>query len=272
MNRHLLQILIWFLAIVVCSNSPAYASPSAAIDAPAYDGGDPSVEAGREALDHWRRYPWYDAEKDALRRVDVAPPKVGFWEWFWGLFPDFNWASGGGSSGTSWGSFLQVLAIVLISIVAILLVYFLVKAFRQQKPFGMDANGDAKKDEQETRARIEALPFPVAADMSNLLEAARHYRQREEYGEAAKYLFSYQLIQLDRYGIIRLTRGKTNRQYLREMGRGHELCSYVERTMWVFEEFFFGDRVIEQLQFETCWSGIERFDKHLVFDANRHGG
>ena len=99
--------------------------------------------------------------------------------------------------------------------------------------------------------------------MSNLLEAARHYYERSEYGEAAKYLFSYQLVQLDRYSVIRLTRGKTNRQYLRELGHGHNLRPLVERTMWVFEEFFFGNRTINRLQFEDCWAGVEHFDAYL---------
>ena len=34
------------------------------------------------------------------------------------------------------------------------------------------------------------------------------------------YLFSHQLVQLDRHQIIRLAKGKTNRQYLREVGPG----------------------------------------------------
>ena len=41
-----------------------------------------SVVAGREAFDRWVwDYPWYDAEKDDLRSVEVAKPWYLVWEW-----------------------------------------------------------------------------------------------------------------------------------------------------------------------------------------------
>ena len=227
---------------------------------------DPAVEAGREALSESGNHPWYDAQQDTLNRIDVKPQEVGFWEWFWNLFPDWNWGSGGGSgvgSGTS--TFFQILAFGLIAIVALVLVFFLVRAFIKQDNFRLPPSaGNAKGDEAEGRRRIEALPFQIAADMSNLLEAARHYYERGEFGEAVKYLFSYQLVQLDRYNMIRMTRGKTNRQYLRELGRGHSLQPHVEETMTAFEDFFFGNRAIRRPRFEACWSRIENFDTHLA--------
>ena len=255
MNRNVPTILLCLLLGQACVNATA----------PAAHAEDPSVEAGREALGHWGRYPWYDAENDALRRIDVAPPEVGFWEWLWELLPDFDWDPGGGLSGSTWGGFMQILAYGLIVVVALVLVYFLVRTFLKHNPLERATFGnDSEKKDPQVRHRIEALPFPIAPDMSNLLEAARHYYERREYGEAAKYLFSYQLVQLDRYSVIRLARGKTNRQYLRELGRGHTLHPHVERTMWVFEEFFFGNRAIKRLQFEACWSGVEHFDTHLA--------
>ena len=53
--------------------------------------------------------------------------------------------------------------------------------------------------------------------MDLLAEARRHY-QAGNYGAAIVYLFSFQLVQLDRRQIIQLAKGKTNRQYLREVG------------------------------------------------------
>ncbi|MBN2293085.1 MAG: hypothetical protein JXM70_11705 [Pirellulales bacterium] len=234
--------------------------------APASD--DPSIEAGREALSGHPAYPWYDAEKDALERIDVKQPEVGFWEWFWDLFPDWNWGGGGGGGrggGGGLSTFLQVLAYGLIVVVALVLVFFLVRTFVRREDFepGRVASG-SKDEEAEGRRRIEALPFKLAPDMSNLLDAARYYRDRGEFGEAVKYLFSYQLVQLDRYHLIRMTRGKTNRQYLRELGRGHNLCPHLEETMKVFEDFFFGNRVIRRPRFEACWSRVSNFDTQLV--------
>ena len=262
MNRNVAIILLCLLLgpLLLGRVNANATAPASTVEDPLAD--DSSVEAGREALDHWGRYPWYDAENDALQRIDVAPPEVGFWEWLWGLLPDFDWAPGGGSTT---GGFMQILAYGLIVVVALVLVYFLVRTFLKHNPLERATFGnDSEKKDPQVRHRIEALPFPIAPDMSNLLEAARHYYERREYGEAAKYLFSYQLVQLDRYSVIRLGRGKTNRQYLRELGRGHALHPHVERTMWVFEEFFFGNRAIKRLQFEACWSGVEHFDTHLA--------
>lgn len=228
---------------------------------------DPAVESARDALSGRPRYPWYDAENDAIERIDVKPPEVGFWDWFWDLFPEWDWDWGGSGSGSGSGlaTFFRVLVFGLIAVVSLVLVFFLVRAFIKQEEFvPAHGTGGSVDDEAEGRRRIEALPFQLAADMSNLLDAARHYRDQGEFGEAVKYLFSYQLVQLDRYHLIRMTRGKTNRQYLRELGRGHNLRTDVEDTMKVFEESFFGNRVIRRPRFEACWSRVENFDSHLA--------
>ena len=36
---------------------------------------DNSVIAGKKALTHTTRFPWYDAESDSLRPVNVRPPE-----------------------------------------------------------------------------------------------------------------------------------------------------------------------------------------------------
>ena len=59
------------------------------------------------------------------------------------------------------------------------------------------------------------------------------------FGEAILCLFGYQLVELDKHQRIRLAKGKTNRQYLREMGSGGRLRRIVEQTMVAFEDFFF---------------------------------
>ena len=195
----------------------------------------------------------------------MKPPEVGFWEWFWDFFPYWNWSwGGGGGSGGGLSTFLQVLAYGLIVVVALVLVFFLVRAFIRQEDFEPGRAVGGSDEEAEGRRRIEALPFKLAPDMSNLLDAARHYRDRGEFGEAVKYLFSYQLVRLDRYHLIRMTRGKTNRQYLRELGRGHNLRPHVEETMKAFEDFFFGNRAIRRPRFEDCWSLVSNFDSQLA--------
>ncbi len=93
-------------------------------------------------------------------------------------------------------------------------------------------------------------------------EARRHYEQGN-YSEAIIYLFSYELVQLDKFALIRLARGKTNRQYLREVPRRPELRSPLERTMVAFEGVFFGSRLLDRAGFEACWQQLPQFEEQL---------
>ena len=73
------------------------------------------------------------------------------------------------------------------------------------------------------------------------------------------YLFGFQLVQLDKQQIIRLTKGKTNRQYLREVGPRKALQRLVEQTMVAFEDVFFGNHTLDRARFESCWSRLDEF-------------
>jgi hypothetical protein len=81
------------------------------------------------------------------------------------------------------------------------------------------------------------------------------------------YLFSYQLVHLDKHHLIRLAKGKTNRQYLRELraqneeSDGQGLRGILRRTMIAFEDCFFGDHAIEKNRFEACWQRLDDFHK-----------
>ena len=70
-------------------------------------------------------------------------------------------------------------------------------------------------------------------------------------------------ITLDQHHIIRLTKGKTNRQYLREILRNGRkaLGSLLEQTMIRFEDVFFGNYPLERDQFEACWSQVPQFEQ-----------
>ena len=115
-------------------------------------------------------------------------------------------------------------------------------------------------DPDEEKRRVEALPTAVARNRDDLLAAARHCYRQGNFREAIIYLFSYQLLQLDRSQLIRLAKGKTNRQYLRELGRRLVLRSLLEKTMVAFEEVFFGNRSISRARFESVWSALDQFE------------
>ncbi len=203
-----------------------------------------AVASGRKSLDHWvGGYPWYNARTDDLRPVDVSQPwqPGNFSLDLWPLFRRLAWI---------------VLALLLAG-----LVYLLVRVFLFRARGGSGGGDDGEpSDAGDQRRRSEALPLPGARLEGDLLAHARRLYQEGHFGEAILYLFGYQLVELDKRQRIRLAKGKTNRQYLREIGGGGRLRRLVEQTMVAVEDFFFGHHAIDRARFESCWSRLAEFD------------
>jgi hypothetical protein len=68
---------------------------------------------------------------------------------------------------------------------------------------------------------------------------------------------------LDKRQLIRLTRGKTNRQYLGEIWGRADVRAILERTMVAFEDVFFGHHVLERARFESCWTRLAEFHQRI---------
>ncbi len=217
-----------------------------------------SVESAREALDPWfGGYPWYDAQTDGLRRVELREPMD--WSWLWDWFPDWGSGSSGWSSVFP-DSLLGWIAWTVLILMLAAAVYYLLRAYRQQRA-GAERSGDAERGaaQDDEIERIEALPFPVARQRGSLLEEARRLYNEGSYSQAILYLFSFQLVELDRQHLIRLAKGKTNRQYLRQIGARPRLRQMLDETMVAFEDVFFGNHAIDRRRFESCWTRIEEF-------------
>lgn len=238
---------------------------------------DESVTAGRGALDNWWPwdYPWYDPgdgpESDGVQRVNIRKPRDWSWLWNWlgGLWPNWDWSwLWGWLPGGNWRSLfgmprtaLQWSVWIVVVLLLALLVFLVVRKYRRRRARHARSKTDkGTSDEQDDADRIEALPFPVRRGRSDLLGEARRHYQEGNYGQAIVYLFSFQLVRLDRQQIIRLTKGKTNRQYLREVGPRAALRRLVEQTMVAFEDVFFGNHRLERTRFESCWSRLDEFE------------
>jgi hypothetical protein len=198
-----------------------------------------SVKAGHEVFEQGR-YPWYDAERDTLRplTLPVSPAKREPRQ--------FD------------GSFLRYLAWGILAAALVALLAFIVYAIRNRtRPPVISSKAAAPS----RGAAIETLPFMADRSRGDLLgEARRHYEQGN-YSEAIIYLFSYQLVELDRFALIRLAKGKTNRQYLRELGKSPPLRPPLELTMTAFEGVFFGRRALDRAGFEACWNQLPLFEQ-----------
>jgi hypothetical protein len=213
----------------------------------AADAVDPqqAVELGREALNSpWEGYPWYDPASDGVKRFDPYEPRP---------FPDFPLFG-----------LPELIAWVMVTVVFAALAYLLVKAIMTLSfRAGRRRAGRRKGGSDDDLRRIEALPLPAFGDQGDFLDLARRCYQEGNYRQAIIFLFSYQLLELDKHNFIRLTRGKTNRQYLRELSPWQVLRRHLEQTTVVFEEVFFGDYPIDRARMDSCWSLLPEFQSLL---------
>ena len=207
---------------------------------------DQYVQSGKKAFDRWFGFPWYDEAQDQLKpipiRISNFRPSYSF-DWL---------------NGVAW----LVLALVLVG-----LAYLIIMAYIGRETGGAQQADGAPRHSPVEVSALEALPFPVRRPTSNLLEEARRQYELGNFGEAIIYLFSHELVELDRHQLIRLTKGKTNRQYLRELGASRPLAGVLEATMVLFEGVFFGKRGLERSEFETVWQRLGDFNQ-LVAEAN----
>lgn len=223
---------------------------------------DSAVVAGRKALDKWQwpsRYPWYDSANDTVARIDVSKP----WYERWNLDWLGDWSGSSSFRPFSMSSFQWAAWLALVVLIGVL-VYVLFRAYRQSERHASAQAAEAgKSDAADDRRRTEALPLEGRKRSDFLAEAARCYEQ-ECYGEAVIYLFSHQLIELDKHHLIHLAKGKTNRQYLRELRRHLPLRRLLEQTTVAFEDVFFGHHSLDRTRFEACWSRLDEFSSLLT--------
>lgn len=214
--------------------------------------GEEAVEAGRQALNQFWEYPWYDKQKDEAKPIDVTPPPPPPPPSNW----SFNW------SGVF--TFLQYLGWTVFVLLIALMIFLMLRAEWTR------LSALAKKDEKPGEVgpaqpdRVEALPFKVATSNKDFYSTAEEYYLAGDYSTAIIYLYSFKLLQLDKAQIIHLTRGKTNRQYLRETRRFSSAGPLLEPTMTAFEEVFFGHRSLGRERFEACWQVAPRFRELLA--------
>jgi hypothetical protein len=258
MNRW--NLLLAILLVLPMAAAPQRAGAQGAI-AP-----EAAVDAGREALHGRTDYPWYDAEKDTVRRLEVAPPKTDELpnrqsRWSAKASPPNASTTATRSSGGIMASVLQALGISLLVALLVAIAVLIARAALRQEAAGEP--GAAVVETSHDVDRVENLPFQVRRPTGDFLSEAERLYQAGEYSEAIIYLFSYQLVQLDRSHVIRLAKGKTNRQYLREMRNRPALRGMLEGTMVAFEDVFFGHHPLDREQFEACWKQLDAFRGEL---------
>ena len=234
---------------------------------PVHGYAEDAVEAARDALDGRIDFPWYDAQSDGLRRVDVEPPtssadnRASRWE----AQPSAPTTP----SSFAWVDIIlaivRVLGWILLIALIVAVVWWLIWAFMQGESRGVRRSDEDVDEDELARERqlIENLPFDLKRPQSNLLGEARRHYESGNYREAIIYLYSYQLVQLDKHHVIRLPLGHPTRLSLLESTPPPLLRQLLEGSMMLFEDAFFGNYRIDRESFERCWHRLDEFEGHL---------
>jgi len=237
MHRFWLAAACLALAGTVQADDPAESQPA------------PAIEQGRNSLEEARPN-WYDRQTDDARRIeltDSTPPPSSSSSSNWNL--NFNWFS--------------YLIWTLMAIALAILAFLLIRAFIERERRLATRHGTAVDITGTQADRVEHLPVPVRRPAGDLLSEARYHYEKGNYREAIIYLYSHELVELDKQQVIHLARGKTNRQYLRELKSRKPLRELLEQTMITFEDAFFGQLEIGRERFEACWHRLTDFNALL---------
>ena len=214
------------------------------------------------------KYPWYDADSRSVKSLEQKPGKKPFStdrETVPIAKPNsggnggpintgIGWGAGGATGATGDGAgtmfFVITAAIILVVIVVLVLTFLYIES----------RESDLKLPSGRSRKQsIEQLPFDLDSTDGDFRAAADAAYQSGDLRKAIIYLYSHVLVTLDQNRLIRLRKGKTNRQYLRELQRHKGVSGYFQQVMLPFESVFFGDHEMDADQFQQCWSGLNGF-------------
>jgi hypothetical protein len=148
---------------------------------------------------------------------------------------------------------------VLLVLLIVLAVWFLRKIAN---------NDDATEDMVEARLKdykkqIKELPFQIDTELGNCRDLAEAAFRSGDHSRAIIYLFSHALLYLDQHQVVRLRRGKTNRQYLREARELPPAYQYFSKLITPFESVFFGNHPMNPQEFSEYWRELPEFENHV---------
>ncbi len=236
--------------------------------------GQGSISDAKQALSS-KPYPWYDADNDGTRTIEL------------GQRPDARSANreniplkeiqsskkntpnnrpalgGGGVTnfGNSVTSGISVLVWAIVIGVGFLIIGVLIWAMMRMETQELEDEVVPQRSMEES---IKQLPFELDAPTGDFRQLAKAAYSAGNHREAMNYLFSHVLVTLDQTGLIRLRKGKTNRQYLNELRPHRRLASYYQRVMVPFEASFFGAHELTQADFAACWDGLDEFQSNVT--------
>lgn len=235
-------------------------------------GGQPQTafaqDAGLESLKR-QSLPWYDAASEDIKPVEFEArdePRSQLRGTIAKKVPRAKKKRRNGTFnnwGANWdgsiGTFFYWLMWAVLAVAFIILIVWAVRNVDVRPSFARDEVEQARSLAQS----VAQLPFQVEIGNDDFRSLAKKAIQANDYRQAIVWLFSHVLVSLDQKNLIRLKKGKTNRQYLRELADERQLSDYYADVMLPFEATFFGDKELNQEQFTRCWNGLNQFEQQV---------
>ena len=226
------------------------------------------VQAPRWLPNH--NYPWYDANVQQIKPIETQPEsmsKSGIRkkiEKGIAITKTTKPATPAGptTGGTNaWGdldltTFYTALLAVMVVVALGVLIYKFLK-------IESSSDSDLVNKRKLLSESIEQLPFDLQVRNGDFLRLARTEYEAGDLRRAIILLYSHVLVTLDQNERIELKKGKTNRQYLKEVWQDPRVSKYFKSVMLPFESAFFGNHEPDAQGFERCWAGLEEFHQRV---------
>lgn len=226
---------------------------------------------------------WYDAESGQIVPIPVVPQTDD------SMHRDSRWlpqakrvakpstpttsggTTGGGTgglfgSGLSVGNLLGWMLLIAIVAGAIALLLFAISKTEADltSTKGRKSASVLKASDEQILERMKHLPAELRRSDVNLRSEAERLMREGHFDQAIILLFGHQLLLLDRVGMLRLNRGKTNRRYVRETRRAdRDAARRLKDTVHAFERSYFGRHSITAQQFQELWESNQTLENAI---------
>lgn len=278
--RHATLISLSIILAVAAVSSSQLVAASQAVESASPTANSPTANQDQQVLSDSA---WYDADAGKIIPVYVAPSNEDSVNRNSRWLPQAQRVAqqpsqiqgGPGAAGQTTGLFgtdlslANLLGWLLLFVIAATifgLIFFAVSKTESDLTITIKGKSAAllQASDEQLLERMKHLPAELRRTEINLRSEAQRLMCEGQFDQAIILLFGHQLLLLDRVGMLRLNRGKTNRRYVRETRRADTQSGKIlKMTVHAFERSYFGRHTITASQFEQIWEANESLEKSI---------
>jgi hypothetical protein len=226
---------------------------------------DPKPESSVRSVLQKGAYPWYDAQEDRVKPLlpdssslisRLGKRLEAFFDWLDHLLFGNRSRSSSGGQGSVGGAVTTLIFLAS----GVVLLFVLWRLWKLHEPQG--GATAARSSRIGEAARVAGLAPELSMLEADPWSEAVRRRAAGDLAGAVIWLFLDQLLALERAGFIRLTPGKTARQYVHSV-QDAELRDGLRTTLGVFENVYYGHRAPEPEALERTWACALDFRNRL---------